>query len=86
MTELKWVKGGRTVTAEGTTNTYYAPGTGLSVESRKRHIPHANRIGTWDYTSYFVLKDGKEVAEKHSLANAKKYAEQLAEEDPEARA
>lgn len=45
-----------------------------AIESRKRHIPHANRQGTWDYTSYFVLRDGVELVEKHSLKDAKEYA------------
>ena len=51
------------------------PGTGFQIESRKRHIPHANGMGMWDHTTYWVLKDGKELVEKHSLADAKEYAE-----------
>lgn len=72
-----WTKTEKTVNEEGTTITYEAecpfP---LAVESRKRHIPHSNgRSGTWDYTSYFVVFYGKDVAEKHTLKEAKKYAE-----------
>lgn len=72
---LKWTKTGRTVSSEGTTITYAAEGTDLTIESRKRHIPHANRSGYWDHTTYYILKDGEEVIERWSLEGAKEYAE-----------
>lgn len=72
---LKWTKTGRTVSPEGTTITYAAEGTGLTIESRKKHIPHANRSGYWDHTTYYILKDGEEVIERWSLKGAKEYAE-----------
>ena len=74
---LKWQKTGRTVGAEGTTIIYSAADTDLMIQSRKRHIPHANGIGTWDHTSYFVMKNGCDVIEKQSLADAKRFAETL---------
>lgn len=67
----KWIKTGRTVSAEGTTTIYELEGTTYQVESRKRHIPHANGIGTWAYTSYWVVHAGIDVIEKHSLTEAK---------------
>ena len=70
-----WEKIDRTVNREGTTITYRLKGTEILVQSRKRHIPHANGSGTWDHTSYFVLDHGEEIAEKQSLTDAKKYAE-----------
>lgn len=74
---MKWIKMGKTVTAEGTTITYEAENAPVSIESRKRHIPHANgRPGTWDHTSYTVVHLGKDVIEKQTLADAKKYAEE----------
>ena len=73
----RWIKEGRTVSPRGTTNTYRLIGTMYSVESRKRQIPHANGIGTWQHTSYFVLRDGRQLVEKYSLKDAKEYAEQL---------
>lgn len=73
----KWIKEGRTVSPRGTTNTYRLVGAMYTVESRKRQIPHANGDGFWEYTSYFVLRDGKQLIEKHSLKDAKEYAEQL---------
>ena len=72
---MNWTRGGRTVTANGSTTIYVVPNTGWSIESRKRHHPHANGIGTWDYTSFHVLYDGKEVSQEHSLARAKEWAE-----------
>lgn len=77
---LTWKKTGRTVTAAGTDILYEMAGaenTGVTIESRKRHIPHANGSGTWDHTTYHVLKDGRELSTKYSLRDAKKYAEAL---------
>ena len=51
---LKWTKTGREVNQEGTTITYSAEGTDLTIESRKRHIPHASRSGYWDHTTYKI--------------------------------
>ena len=70
-----WEKIDRTVNREGTTITYRLKGTEILVQSRKRHIPHANGSGTWDHTSYFVLDHGEEIAEKWRLEDVKKYAE-----------
>ena len=55
----------------------------VRVESRKRPIPHSVRPGTWDLTTYFVVRDGVDVAEKHTLADAKKAAEELIRRDAE---
>ncbi len=75
---IKWEKKGRTVSDEGTTITYWADVGPLTIESRKRHIPHAGgRSGTWDHTSYFVLYKGHEVKELYSLKDAKEFAETL---------
>ena len=75
---VKWVKTGKVVRTSGSTTIIYRlEGTPYTVESRKRPIPHANRSGTWDHTSYFVRKDGVDVAEKHTLRAAKEYAEAL---------
>ena len=75
---IKWTKEGRTVSANGTTIIYRAVGTQYTVQSRKRLIPHANgKSGGWWHTSYFVLRDGRELIEKYSLRDAKEYAENL---------
>ena len=75
---MKWNKTGKTVNSEGTTITYECEELpGISIESRKKHIAHAGgRPGTWDHTTYFVLKNGKEVVEKWSLKDAQRYAEE----------
>lgn len=72
---MKWIRTGKTINAEGTTITYELAGnTGYTIESRKRHIPHAGgKPGTWDHTSYFVLIEGQELVEKFSLQDAKDY-------------
>ena len=75
---LKWFRTRHVNNSDGTTITYEAEGTDYIIESRKRHIPHANgRGGTWDYTSYFVVLDGEDIKELHSLKDAKQYAEEL---------
>lgn len=75
-----WEKVEKTVNAEGTTITYQAKDAGiwlpLYVQSRKRHIPHANGVGTWDHTEYVVLKDNEELATRQTLTAAKGYAEE----------
>lgn len=77
---MKWVNMGKTINEDGTTITYEAADYPITIESRKRHIPHANRSGTWDHTSYFVLYLGEEVVEKYSLKDAKEYAEKMLQE------
>lgn len=75
-----WEKVGKTVSAEGTTITYRCMERKLmTIQSRKRHIPHANGIGTWDHTTYVVLVAGYELKEFNSLKDAKEYAEVVAE-------
>lgn len=74
---MKWVKIGRKVGTEGTTVIYQAEGTRITIESRKRHIEHANGVGTWDHTSYWVRNDGVDIKELYRLTDAKEYAEGL---------
>lgn len=81
MEKIKWIKTGRVVTSEGTTITYEGSGTPYTIESRKRHIPHTNGIGTWDHTSYCVLKDDQELVEKYSLRDAKDYVDKAIEKE-----
>lgn len=53
----------------------------VTVESRKRPIPHSNGVGTWDLTTYFVIRDGADVVEKYSLTDAKEAAEEMLRKD-----
>lgn len=75
----RWIKAGKTVNAEGTTIEYQLTDTAapITIESRKRHIPHANGTGAWDHTTYHVILEGKEVRQCYSLQNAKEVAEKL---------
>lgn len=72
---IVWEKYERTVNADGTTNTYRAVGVPFIIQSRKRHIPHANRSGTWDHTSFFVLANGYEIKEFATFKDAKDFVE-----------
>ena len=79
---MNWIKINKVVKGSGeTTITYRLEGTVYTVESRKRPIPHANRAGSLSFTSYFVLRDGVEVVEKHTLGYAKEFAEMLFTEE-----
>ena len=72
---MDWKKIDRSENADGTTITYKAEGTPFIIQSRKRHIPHANGSGTWDHTTYVVMANGYEIATKQRLADAKAIAE-----------
>ncbi len=77
---MKWIKTGRTVNAEGTDIIYEPAGaekSGITIESRKRHIPHANRGGTWDHTTYHVIQGSNELVTRYSLKDAKEFADAL---------
>lgn len=72
---LKWGKARKTIHGNGSEILYVADGTNLKIESRKRAIPHANGIGCWMHTSYFLIwPDGTE-KEYFSLTRAKEAAE-----------
>ena len=76
----RWIKEWRMASDQATTIVYRLVGTQLTVQSRKRLIPHAGgRSGGWWHTSYFVLRDGRDLIEKYSLKDAKEYAEELEE-------
>ena len=83
-----WKKLEKNVNAEGTTITYKRlpepgdPETAVLVQSRLRHVPHANREGTWDHTTYVVIINGVEIRERYSLKDAKDYAEEVLHGQP----
>ena len=71
------------VNSEGKTITYQAAGTNrqLLIQSRLRHIPHANGIGTWDHTTYHVICRGQEAKKVwQRLGEAKEEAEKIWQE------
>lgn len=73
-----WKKVGKTETESGTIITYESELPGIKIESRLRHIPHANGVGTWEHTSYFVVTDDGTAKERWTLKDAKKMAEEIA--------
>ena len=77
---MTWTKIARS--DDGSVITYAADGTDerLLVQSVKHTVEHANRGGTWEYTSFFVICDGVELIEKWRLKEAKEYAEKAWEE------
>ena len=81
---LKWIKREKTVNSEGTTITYQADSCPwLIIQSRKRHIPHAGGYGsgTWDFTSYHLIANGKEHEKAfRTLKDAKDFAEGVGRE------
>ena len=52
---MEWKKTAKVITENGVFIRYAADGCDVEVESRKREIRHANGIGSWTYTSYFVI-------------------------------
>lgn len=74
MEEIKWKVTGKAVTEEGTIITRVGEGTPYKIVSCKKHIPHANGIGTWDHTTFRLYKNGQLVKEWYTLADAKEAA------------
>lgn len=74
---IRWIKTGKKVSKEGTDIRYESPALpGVMIESRKRHIPHANgNSGTWDHTSYSLIRPDGSEKEYWSLKDAKAAAE-----------
>lgn len=80
---MKWEKIAVSVNSEGKNITYQAAGTNrqLLIQSRLRHIPHANGIGTWDHTTYHVIANGQEAPKYwQTLKDAKEEAEKYWQE------
>lgn len=74
----EWNKTKRTALENGSVTVRYESGN-LAIESRKRPIPHANRSGFWMYTSYYLIRSNGTEKEYHSLADAKRAAEEITE-------
>lgn len=75
---FEWKKTGKEITSAGTTITYSAEGCGWIIESRKRHIPHSGRSGTWDHTTFAVILPGNPpllIWEAQTMKDAKEYIE-----------
>lgn len=74
---MNWKKTGREVKGNGETTTFYESGDGwFRIESRKRNVPHANRSGYWQHTTYFLIDGNGNEKEYWSLKDAKEAAEE----------
>lgn len=73
---MLWVKMGYKVRADGTDLRYASPATDIQIESRKRAIPHANGVGVWYHTTYFVIRPDGTEKEYQRLSDAKEAAEE----------
>lgn len=60
---------------------YEAEGCAYAIESRRRPIRHANGIGSWLYTSYWLISPDGSEKEYHRLQDAKKAAEKRTEKN-----
>lgn len=83
---MNWKKTGKVNCVDGGHVITYVPDPApryvdIHVESRTRPIPHSGREGSWMFTSFFVVRDGVEIDEKHTLAEAKELAEELIRKD-----
>lgn len=73
---LKWERVKKHVFTDGSTNVVYkANGCPVTIESRKRAIPHANGSGFWWHTTYVCIAPNGAEKECWRLQYAKEYAE-----------
>ena len=71
---------GRRVSPTSAALVYGAEGTDIRIESRLRQIPHANGVGSWEYTDYAVVLYGADLVVKNRLMDAKESAEEMIRE------
>ena len=78
MKTTQWIKAARTIRGTGEkTIRYESLSNPNFIESRKEAVPHANGIGFWFRTSYFVIRPDGTEKEYYSLRAAKEAAESL---------
>lgn len=78
MGKFDWKKSGKIIRHDATVICYECADVPYIIESRKKQISHANGYpGTWEHTSYFVVRDGEDVREFQTLKDAKDYVEDL---------
>ena len=76
MLKWKWEKTGRSVSADMTVVTYETQDDRYRIESRKRTIKHANGIGVWYFTTFFLIDEMTGYEEEfRTLKDAKAAAE-----------
>ena len=74
---MRWERTGREVKANGESTTTYTSHDpeGWTIESRKRNIPHANGVGSWSHTEFFLIRPDGTETEHWTLRDAKAAAE-----------
>jgi hypothetical protein len=77
MGKFTWQKSGKIIRHDVTVIFYECADVPYTIESRRKQIPHANGSGTWDHTSYFVIRDGEDLNECFTLKDAKEYVKKL---------
>ena len=75
---IQWEKSGKWIRDGNTVIGYQGVGTDLQILSVKEQIPHANRPGTWEHTTYVVVQGTKMIVKRNTLKDAKAFAEELA--------
>lgn len=72
-----WKQTGKTIKATGEkTITYEKPGNPNKIQSRKEPIPHANGVGFWFHTSYWLIRPDGSEKEYWKRIDAEKAAEE----------
>ncbi len=72
-----WKQTGKTIKATGEkTITYEKPGNPNQIQSRKERIQHANGIGYWFHTSYWMIRPDGSEKEYWKRIDAEKAAEE----------
>ena len=73
---LRWYRDRTIKNGDKVTTIYCADGCPYTIQGRTRQIPHANGVGSWKYTSFYVMTaGGHDAVEKHTLKDAKEWAE-----------
>ena len=76
-----WKQTGKSIKATGEkTITYEKPGNPNRIQSRKERIEHANGIGYWFHTSYWLIRPDGSEKEYWKRIDAEKAAEEVKEE------
>jgi hypothetical protein len=71
-----WKQSEKTIKATGEkTITYEKPGNPNRIESRKVRIPHANGVGYWFHTSYWLIGPDENEKEYWKRSDAEEAAE-----------
>ena len=75
-----WIKTATTVRGDGSKVIRYESfRNSNAIESRKEALPHANGVGVWFHTSFFLIRPDGTEKEYYTMKAAKQAAEKEAE-------